>query len=442
MESKSTVLLQDTETFMHGGLDNVTVADGCILLDMAQGGYVPCGCYTSQALSMPAFDALRMSWNAVTPAGTAVEAQARVLVDGNWTAWVSFGRWGTGIRRTGASPMARGPLVLEPDVLRLDSKIASQAQLRIYLYTKAEKFTPRVRLLSASVRAVDVIPAGGRPVNRQLHLMPYVVARRAPAQRAVMDLAICLASLTNRWGADILPEEFAQVLRDFRPDDGFDPRNLSFAAAAAGAWGFPAWVCWADLAVLRSELRAGYGAVVMLESTPAQQAAGLPAWRCLTLRGLAHGPDGVPRALLCDPWAGDDDFSAETSMPLDDFLVAWDNLALLMRPRRAGAELPDGTPQRQGVWLRRLDRAHPELFQPHLGGGLHPFPDDFCAAGGILAWSSPDKMPHATTAHRTLHFVEPEQGCIRLPCSEGKDCKCTVYAIDLAGDMLVGDVTV
>ncbi len=442
MESKSTVLLQDTETFMHGELDNVTVAEGSILLDMVQGSYVPYGCYTSQALTLPAFDALRMSWNAFTPPGTAVEAQARVLVDGNWTAWVSFGRWGTGIQRIGAVPRTRGPLALEPDVLRLDSKIATQAQLRIYLYTKAEKATPRVRLLSASGRAVDVIPAGGRPINKRLHLMPYVVARRAPARRPVMDLAVCLASLTNRWGADILPEEFAQVLWDHRPADGFDVRNLCFAAAAAGAWGFPTWVCWSDLAQLRAELRAGYGAVLMLDSTPAQQASGLPACRCVTLRGFAGGSDGSPQALLCDPWAGETDFEAETTLPLDDFLVAWNNLAILMRPRPFGMELPDGSPRRQGIWLRRLDRAQPELFQPHLGGSAHPLPEDFCAAGGILAWSTPDTMPHATTAHRTLHFVEPEQGCVRLPLSEGKDCKCTVYAIDPTGDMLVGDVTV
>ena len=99
--------------------------------------------------------------------------------------------------------------------LQLDSKYANQAQLRIYLYTKDEHTTPSVSLVGVSVRAVDVIPAGGRPINARLHLMPYAVARRAPALQPVMDLAICLASLTNRWGADILPEEFALAMRDY-----------------------------------------------------------------------------------------------------------------------------------------------------------------------------------------------------------------------------------
>mgnify|MGYP000066684510 FL=1 len=37
---KNTVLLQNTEAFMHGELDNVTVQQNCIVLDLVQGGYV------------------------------------------------------------------------------------------------------------------------------------------------------------------------------------------------------------------------------------------------------------------------------------------------------------------------------------------------------------------------------------------------------------------
>ena len=203
---RNTFLLQDTEAFMRGELDNVTVAGGSIVLDLVQGGYVPYGCYTSAPIPLPLFDALWPSWNAATPPDTAVEMQVRVLVDGNWTAWMAFGKWSLYLQRAGAAPRERGPLQLTPDCLLLDSKCATQAQLRIYLYSKNDKATPAVHLLGATVRMVDVIPSGGRPVNRTLHLMPYIQKRRAPALAPWMDLAISLASLTNRWGADILPE--------------------------------------------------------------------------------------------------------------------------------------------------------------------------------------------------------------------------------------------
>ena len=119
---KNTFLLQDTEAFMRGELDNVTVAGGSIVLDLVQGSYVPYGCYTSAPIPMPLFDALWPSWNAATPPGTAVETQVRVLVDGNWTAWMAFGKWSLYLKREGAAPRERGPLQLMPDCLLLDSK--------------------------------------------------------------------------------------------------------------------------------------------------------------------------------------------------------------------------------------------------------------------------------------------------------------------------------
>ena len=57
---------------MRGELDNVTVAHGRIVLDLVSGGHVPYGCYTSPAVPLPTFDALRVSWNAGPPPGTAV----------------------------------------------------------------------------------------------------------------------------------------------------------------------------------------------------------------------------------------------------------------------------------------------------------------------------------------------------------------------------------
>ena len=437
---RNTFLLQDTEAFMRGELDNVTVAGGSIVLDLVQGGYVPYGCYTSAPVPMPLFDALWVSWNAATPPDTAVEAQVRVLVDGNWTTWMSFGKWSLYLKREGAAPKERGPLALKPDHLTLDSKCANQLQLRIYLYSKSDKATPAVHLLGASVNMVDVIPSGGRPVNRTLHLMPYLQKNRAPALQPWMDLAISLASLTNRWGADILPEELAQGLRDWRDykSDGCDARNLCFAAAAVGSWGFPAWLCWGGLNILRDEMRKGYGSVVALQASPQEKERGLPDRRFVAVRGFVAS-SSAPKVLLCDPWAEGTDFDAETAMPLDEFLVAWDNVALLMRRRTE--DDPAWVPAHVSAWIRPVGTAQPGIYHLYVNGEDHPIPDDFCQNGGILAWTAPDDHPHATTAHRKFHFVQPEAGGIRLEQGETPR-KYTVFHIDAAGCMLVGDVTV
>ena len=158
---KNTFLLQDTEAFMRGELDNNLWRS---IVDLVQGSYVPYGRQLGRApILMPLFDALWPSWNAATPPGTAVETQVRVLVDGNWTAWMAFGKWSLYLKREGAAPRERGPLQLMPDCLLLDSKCATQVQLRIYLYSKNER--PPRRTPAGRYRAdggCHPPPAGGR----------------------------------------------------------------------------------------------------------------------------------------------------------------------------------------------------------------------------------------------------------------------------------------
>lgn len=185
-------------------------------------------------------------------------------------------------------------------------------------------------------------------------------------------------------------------------------------------------------------MRKGYGAVVALQATPAEKEHGLPDRRFAAVRGFVAGAS-APQVLLCDPWADGTDFDAETAMPLDDFLVAWDNVALLMRRRLE--EQPAWAPTHGSAWIRPVGTDAPGIYRLYVNGEEHPIPDDFCALGGLLAWTTPDDHPHATTAHRSFHFVEPEAGGIRLESGE-TPCKYTVYLIDTSGCMLVGDVTV
>ena len=86
MESKNTFILHETEAFMRGELDNVTVAHGRIVLDLVSGGHVPYGCYTSPAVPLPTFDALRVSWNAGTPPGTGPAGPALAAGAPIWSA--------------------------------------------------------------------------------------------------------------------------------------------------------------------------------------------------------------------------------------------------------------------------------------------------------------------------------------------------------------------
>ena len=93
MEQRNNLVLQGTETFSRGALDNVALESGALVLDSSAGRYLPYGSYTTPEFAMPAFCNLNVSWNASAPYNTMVEVRCRVYAGNTWTSWMSFGKW-------------------------------------------------------------------------------------------------------------------------------------------------------------------------------------------------------------------------------------------------------------------------------------------------------------------------------------------------------------
>ena len=164
-------------------------------------------------------------------------------------------------------------------------------------------------------------PRPGRPVNARLRLMPYAAARRTPALRPWMDLANCLASLTNRWGRPAARGICPGAAGLARPDDcgppqpelcrcGCRPMGLPLPG-----WPTAIWPCCVP--------RPGPGAArwwgCNLAGTDRRRCTGAPL--CRRARLCVHRRQ--PESAALRPWASENDFDCETDMPLDDFMVAW-----------------------------------------------------------------------------------------------------------------------
>lgn len=53
------------------------------------------GSYISPKIDCSKFNSLVSSWNAMTPKGTTIEVFLKVIVDGKWSSWFSYGKWST-----------------------------------------------------------------------------------------------------------------------------------------------------------------------------------------------------------------------------------------------------------------------------------------------------------------------------------------------------------
>ena len=154
MEQRNNLVLQGTETFSRGQLDNVALDNGSVVLDSVAGRYLQYGSYTTPEFAMPAFCNLNVSWNAHAPRDTMVEVRCRVYAGGNWTGWMSFGKWAPDYPRASISTHSDDGLIfLMGDTVTVALPAAAPASsFRSIFRPTTTKVTPALRLLAAAVR--------------------------------------------------------------------------------------------------------------------------------------------------------------------------------------------------------------------------------------------------------------------------------------------------
>ena len=328
MEQRNNLVLQGTETFSRGQLDNVALDNGSVVLDSVAGRYLQYGSYTTPEFAMPAFCNLNVSWNAHAPQNTMVEVRCRVYAGGSWTGWMSFGKWAPDYPRASISTHSDDGLIfLMGDTVTVALPGGGTGvQLQVNLSTNDDKVTPALRLLAAAVRPLAWDKQGGHPINRRLYLPEYCLSAHDPSFGRDMDLPLVMAALMNRWGEDILPEEVAYVMEDKTTGS---TSNGAFAAAAAGCCGFPCWQAWMDLQDLREQIHDGCSVAVRIERRIRGQRDPIGVW--MGLRGFGHD-DAVlaDYVLLNDPTA-DSDGAVNCTMAVTDFARYFTGRAIALR---------------------------------------------------------------------------------------------------------------
>ena len=432
MEQRNNLVLQGTETFSRGALDNVALESGSLVLDSVAGRYLPYGSYTTPELAMPAFCNLNVSWNAGAPQNTLVEVRCKVYAGGAWTGWMSFGKWAPDYPRCSVHAQSEdGMVFLMGDTITVAVPGGGTGiQLQVNLSTNDEKTTPAVRLLAAAVRPLAWEKRNGSPLNRRLYLPEYCFSSHDPSFGREMDLPLVMAALMNRWGEDILPEEAAYLMEDMAAGS---TANAAFAAAAAGCCGYPCWQAWMDLKDLRAQIHDGCSVAVQVESRAHGQREPASVW--MGLRGFGHDAAVMADYVLLNDPSAESNGAVNRTMALTDFMRYFTGRAIALRPK-----------QRQ-VRANRPCRIRCELERDASDGAYYftqrglrdPLPEDF---SGWTAYSVYDGVAHATTAHRTFRRMERTAGggVLFPPEQLDRGGRCSVYAVDATGSMRVAEI--
>ncbi len=448
MKPNNLYLIEGAEAFSKGDFENTALENGCLVLEQSAGRRVYNGCYTTKPMRMVAFRKMVVSWNSDTPVGTSIEVQGRVLVDGQWSKWLTFGRWSPFVCRE--STAEKGSLAeIDADVLTvLSENGAKDVQIRVFLYTDSEELSPQVRLLGVSVRPMQWNQQEGRQVLRELYLPAYSQLNRNPMIGHSISSPVTIAMLMNRWGEDVLPEEIAHACYD-NGYCGFN--NWSFSIAAAGCFGYRAYVAYLDLAQLRQEIYAGYSVGVCVSYTNDSDTAkkqklpyleGAPSTavnHLVAVRGFCVEKD-VEYVIVNDSYTANDTMAVR-KYRLDSFLQAWNRVAYVVHPKHKFGGF--AKPERVGARLKATEQTGEYIFE--MKGENFLLSADFLGTAedpkGTLAFTLQDGVAYATTAHKAFRYMKvSENGGFQLPSTalESNE-RVTIYAIGNKGRMIIAE---
>ena len=459
-------VLKDVTDFAPGAFENTVVDGGAIQLGHGGGGFLPAGTYTSAPFSPPAFRRLIPSWNADTPPGTAVEAQARVAAGGRWSRWFSFGRWSPFIDRASPPPLENELARLEAEMLFLlpGRQSADTAQMRISLYTNDSSISPVVRLLSGSTDSLSRQNEKDTAGERLLEVPTYSCLVRDPTIGQRMAGATAMAMLMNRWGEDVLPEEVARAAYD---SGSSRFANLAFLCAIAGAYGFESYASFSSIDTIRREVWRGdsVGAMVryrapalgekengeekpvsLLPLTLPNPEAPPPAplleratvdsnGHLVVVRGFTQ-KDGVEHVVFNDPLAPSDE-KVRREIPLSKFAEIFTGLCvhLFRAPHGAGSAKPvritgDLLLENNEITIRSHDK-------PLLVGESDAFPRS------TVCYTLSDGIAYASAAQKKFYYPRPtENGVLHFDRSAAAGRKLTFYRVGPLGTTWVAEKSI
>lgn len=359
---KSLFIFTTVEDFEKGETDGTEVIDSGNGAVGLKGG-VSQGTYTSDVTETEPFEYMILSWNADTPESTYVEVQGKVRVKGQWSEWLSWGKWSTHAfsakGRTVLPGSASGEDIDDPlarvaiDELVVkgqEGETANAFQYRLILYSSGDGssgsgYVPVVRLVACAIR--NTLPGQAIPkrypddapdlsrLDKDLDVPTYSQSVRDARIASIICSPTCVAMVLSYYGVDISPEESAWNARDYGAGIF---GNWSFNAASAAGYGFASYVDyivseegadpWYEV---KLEIAAGRPAVVSVRYRKPSYPGALPPvegvpinktdGHLVLVRGFTW-KDGVEYVIVNDPAASHND-NVRREYRADEFANAW-----------------------------------------------------------------------------------------------------------------------
>ncbi len=308
------------------------------------------GCFTSQVISMPAFDWLVPSWSIAVPGESSVEIHFQVWTERSWSMWYPLGTWsGSPRSHEGKDDFGRvetdtlilkSPRSLVRYRLRLKGAQGKSPCLRRFdfvtrLSSRAE--SPVVPTTSTSPATPSGLLPGELPAgDLDLPVSPRSQMAENPSIASRICSPTSLAMALSFFGVEVPTERLAQLCYDHGTEIF---GNWSFNASTLARFGLAGRVDWfGDFGRIARQLESGHPVIASvrfregeLEGAPIKSTAG----HLILVRGFSRR-DGKPYVVVNDPAAPVPE-SVRREYALDQFLKVWRGVVYIVEGADQGA---------------------------------------------------------------------------------------------------------
>lgn len=252
------------------------------------------GLFVSPIMETTSFSRLIASWNAVTPEETTVEIRVRVEVEGNWSQFFSYGKWGLG-RKNASTSQEDKLATFSIDTLTLKNKKAHRLQVIAYLERKSPQVdSPRLKLIGLTLDTEQMVFHQHYNIEEVNLPVPQLSQRTVPEIGSHICSPTSVAMVLNYKGENITPEKMAELVMDYGANIY---GNWSYNVAVAGALGYESYVAMLTIEDVKELLKAGHPVIASVTVKSEDELSHLPEHEDGTKMTYPHGHLLVIRGL-------------------------------------------------------------------------------------------------------------------------------------------------
>ncbi|WDV45003.1 C39 family peptidase [Clostridiaceae bacterium M8S5] len=323
----SATIFYEQDSFTNGVCKDIVITESS---ELQLADNVASGVYESEIISTDEFKDLVVSWNSTTYKDTYIEVKVSINVEGDWSNWLSYGRWSSDGLNIGSEKGQNDEIAkLNIDVVKPICGKAKDIKFRVELSRN------KVGVKGPSIRFIAFTMTLTKKDIMDREIMDIDIAVPARSQLVVPEIGGVICSPTSlSMVMEYLgvKENTERVAKGCRDNNLAIYGNWSYNVAYAGEKGFRAYVKRCSIEDVHDLIKKGIPLVASIKTNSKEELEGSVqsyiSGHLIVIRGFENR-EGEQYIIVNDP-ASPPEVSIKRYYKVKQFEKAWKNIVYVL----------------------------------------------------------------------------------------------------------------